>query len=167
MDRIKQMKQLREKGFSYNSIGKMFNISGSRIHQLISGYSPSQKNSELLKAIYDIIYKRDKLTCQKCGKKTDIIVHHIDGNNDNSNLENLVCLCRPCHKKTHSPMSIEDIKKRTERDKQRIIRNYRNKIICDAWKRYKAQGLRMTELAEIFKLDTPHIFYILKENKKK
>ena len=48
-----------------------------------------------------------------------------------------------------------------------ILKPIRNKIICDAWKRYKSQGLRMTELAEIMSMDTPHIFYILKEGKKK
>ena len=56
-------------------------------------------------------------------------------------------------------------------DKLKVMKNIlkpiRNKIICDAWKKYKSQGLKMVELAEIFKLDTPHIFYILKKDKEK
>jgi len=50
MDRIKQMKQLKEKGFSYGSISKLFNISRQRVHQLISGYiSPDKQNKGLNK----------------------------------------------------------------------------------------------------------------------
>lgn len=48
--------------------------------------------------INDLILKKDK--CEICGtkdKKLDI--HHIDGNWQNNNLDNLMCLCRSCHMK--------------------------------------------------------------------
>ena len=50
--------------------------------------------------------KRDNFTCQKCGKKEFINVHHIKPyrffNGDYktaNNLSNLICLCSACHRK--------------------------------------------------------------------
>lgn len=48
--------------------------------------------------INDLILKKDE--CEICGtkdKKLDI--HHTDGNWQNNNLDNLMCLCRSCHMK--------------------------------------------------------------------
>jgi len=47
---------------------------------------------------------------------------------------------------------------------KRILTPLRNKIICEVWKRYKTQGLKLIDLAEIFSMEPPHIFYILKTN---
>ena len=49
-----------------------------------------------------IALKRDDYTCQKCGKKKDLVVHHIVAYEDNGSneLENLLTLCRSCHSKT-------------------------------------------------------------------
>lgn len=47
-----------------------------------------------------IIRKRDRFTCQECGKN-GFVVHHIDYNKKNNNLDNLITLCRSCHTKTN------------------------------------------------------------------
>lgn len=48
------------------------------------------------------IRKRDGFRCQDCGKKSiHLDVHHKDQNKKNSNPENLISLCRSCHKKEH------------------------------------------------------------------
>lgn len=39
--------------------------------------------------------------CLKCRTKEDLVVHHIDGNVKNNNLENLEIMCRSCHFKYH------------------------------------------------------------------
>lgn len=44
--------------------------------------------------------------CMKCGKRKtnknfDLIVHHVDGNNKNNNIKNLMVLCQGCHGKIH------------------------------------------------------------------
>jgi 5-methylcytosine-specific restriction endonuclease McrA len=48
---------------------------------------------------------RDNYTCQLCGTKEMIDVHHIDksgsSENPNNDLSNLVTLCRPCHQLQH------------------------------------------------------------------
>ena len=53
--------------------------------------------------------ERDQYTCQHCGSKDDLHVHHIDGNGvttpkgaRNYALENLLTLCRGCHTRVHN-----------------------------------------------------------------
>lgn len=55
------------------------------------------------------VLKRDNMTCQnpKCKKilgkhHLHISIHHIDWDESNNNLENLVLLCNPCHTEIHS-----------------------------------------------------------------
>ena len=49
--------------------------------------------------------KRDKYKCRLCGKKVTVGVdnhcHHVDGNNENHSLDNLVTLCMDCHYHTY------------------------------------------------------------------
>ena len=63
----------------------------------------------------ELIRKRDRHTCQRCGvpqleciKKLDI--HHKDENKNNLNPENLISLCRQCH--TFTNRSNRDIKRK-------------------------------------------------------
>jgi len=43
----------------------------------------------------------------------------------------------------------------------------RNEIYNDVWKKYKAKGLRLVDLAKIFRMPTAHLFYILKKEHEK
>ncbi len=121
MNRIERMKQLRKKGLSYGSIGKVFEISRQRVHQLITDYitpdirikCKNRPDIKKLKMIYDYVFKRDNWTCQKCEvrhkellkleKRDRIIIHHIDNDWKNSNPNNLICLCNKCHLNLHRP----------------------------------------------------------------
>jgi len=47
------------------------------------------------------IRKRDRYTCQICGKEPSIYCHHIDYNKKNCDPKNLIILCRNCHSKTN------------------------------------------------------------------
>ena len=38
-----------------------------------------------------------KEVCELCGGDKNLDIHHIDGNWQNNNLDNLMCLCRSCH----------------------------------------------------------------------
>lgn len=40
-----------------------------------------------------------KEVCELCGDGKNLDIHHIDGNWQNNNLDNLMCLCRSCHTK--------------------------------------------------------------------
>jgi 5-methylcytosine-specific restriction endonuclease McrA len=48
------------------------------------------------------VLKRDNDTCQKCGTRQHIHIHHIDGDKTNSTIENLIVLCNSCHIKLHN-----------------------------------------------------------------
>lgn len=47
--------------------------------------------------------KRDGQRCQDCGSTKNLVVHHIRYRDDwdDTRLEDLVTLCKPCHKKRH------------------------------------------------------------------
>ena len=47
--------------------------------------------------INDLILHKE--VCEICGSDTNLDIHHIDGNWQNNNLDNLMCLCRSCHTK--------------------------------------------------------------------
>jgi len=48
------------------------------------------------------IKERDFFMCQICGNDNYLVVHHIDYNKKNSNLDNLITLCPSCHSKTNT-----------------------------------------------------------------
>ena len=40
-------------------------------------------------------------TCEGCGTKTNLDIHHLDSNPANNSLDNLMTLCSSCHAKWH------------------------------------------------------------------
>lgn len=62
-----------------------------------------------------IILERDNYKCRSCGSKENLEVHHIDGNGSkikerskkNNLLENLIILCRKCHRRADTAMLME------------------------------------------------------------
>lgn len=51
--------------------------------------------------VRDYVISRDKYQCQKCGTKEGLVVHHKDWVRTNNIPDNLLTLCRSCHKKEH------------------------------------------------------------------
>lgn len=46
--------------------------------------------------------KKDNFTCQRCGRKTNLQIHHKTYKNIyKEQMEDLVTLCGKCHKKEH------------------------------------------------------------------
>ncbi len=102
-----RMKGLRGKGFSYAKIGKLFGISRQRVHQLVSGYgilNDSAKQNGWYGKLRDAVIARDGCACQKCDGTNNLLVHHVDGNDRNNDLGNLITLCIPCHLWLHRPV---------------------------------------------------------------
>ena len=111
-DRNKQLISLRDKGFSYGKIASVFNISRQRVHQITSGYHAINKSLHhkgkrtnsptfYLTEIRRIIFERDNNTCQRCGTREHLLIHHLDTNDRNNDLTNLIVLCTPCHLALH------------------------------------------------------------------
>lgn len=69
-------------------------------------YAPYQK---VFYACKNVVWKRDGGQCQCCGllynpevKKRTHVVHHIDEDPTHNVIENLILLCRKCHRNVHS-----------------------------------------------------------------
>jgi hypothetical protein len=66
------------------------------------------------------VLKRDNFTCQICGSKNDIVVHHIDHNIEHNQLSNLITWCRSCHTSYHQ--SVEPNKMFKSITKEQILK---------------------------------------------
>lgn len=49
-----------------------------------------------------IVLKRDHYSCTSCGSGMRLVVHHIDENVQNNNLDNLITKCQSCHIHDHN-----------------------------------------------------------------
>lgn len=94
------MIELREKGYTYSKIGKLFGLSRQRVHQILSGYD-KLNGCDWYNKLKQSVLDRDK-SCQKCGSAENLVVHHIDGNDRNNSLGNLITLCHSCHGGLHA-----------------------------------------------------------------
>ena len=127
MNRKQHMIELKQKGLSYQSIGLIYSISRARVHQIISGYGVlGQNRNGWYGQIKKLILQRDERKCLKCNSDKKLIVHHIDKNDTNNELTNLVTLCNACHLDLHrrKPWKLK-LQQRKERQ-----RKARNKQIC-------------------------------------
>jgi hypothetical protein len=91
--------ELKNQGFSYKNIGKIFKLSSERIYQIKRNGGSNHYRRAIL--------TRDFFTCQMCGLKDDndgnqLIVHHFDEEPTNNDWTNLFTLCRSCHTLIHS-----------------------------------------------------------------
>jgi 5-methylcytosine-specific restriction endonuclease McrA len=67
--------------------------------------SEIEKERRLInKSLREIILKKYNYACSKC-KYQYLEIHHIDGNHNNNNLDNLITLCRRCHREAHGNRS--------------------------------------------------------------
>ena len=93
------------------------NLASARIGELSNNWKGG-KWTELVYpsdfgAIKYQIRERDNYTCQSCGTKNnttndwELDVHHKDGDGFNNQLDNLVTLCRSCHKIAEAKLRAE------------------------------------------------------------
>lgn len=109
------MLRLRQLGYSYGAISQLYGISRQRVHQLLSGYGKNLKRLNRQNGSYwklhNMVLNRDSHLCQKCGSDEHLVVHHIDGDDNNNELLNLITLCNNCHLDLHRPIQVMNIVK--------------------------------------------------------
>jgi hypothetical protein len=57
---------------------------------------------EEFKQIRKEILIRDNFKCQICSIENNLVIHHIDFIKKNNKTDNLICLCRKCHRQIHN-----------------------------------------------------------------
>jgi len=62
-----------------------------------------QLDSEVYELVRKQVLRRDGWTCQSCGKKSNLEVHHkqFRGRSGDDSEENLITLCAGCHLLVH------------------------------------------------------------------
>jgi len=116
VSRKQRMIELREKGLSYGNIAKMFGISRQRVHQITTGYqfilkctqskgSGCKRPNNYITEVRSLVFKRDNNKCQMCANKDKLVIHHLDDNDLNNELNNLIVLCTNCHLDLHRPIT--------------------------------------------------------------
>ena len=69
--------------------------------------------------INELWLKKDE--CEICGSTQNLDIHHIDGNYQNNELDNLICLCRSCHMKEERRKDTLRIRKLTPLETWRLM----------------------------------------------
>jgi len=59
---------------------------------------PSTISFRTIKAV---ALRRANFTCEICNNPHNLFLHHIDGNARNNNNDNIIILCRYCHRQAH------------------------------------------------------------------
>lgn len=72
-------------------------------------------------------HDEDSFECENCGAANKPIhVHHKDGNVGNGSMQNLVGLCKSCHKIEHEKMGGND-----EPEVEGWMRGFRNELLSE------------------------------------
>jgi len=106
---------------------------GNKNPNWLGGVTPENKarfNGKVWKLIRKLILERDNFTCQKCGKvQKNLDVHHKNPwrQSKNDDLDNLVSLCRKCHREEESKIQKIIIASKTK-VKNRIVVEYEDFI---------------------------------------
>jgi len=66
-----------------------------------NGMWKNDKNDRNFSNLKNIILEDKYVICAWCNSNKHLCVHHIDENNKNDNLNNLVIICKSCHSKIH------------------------------------------------------------------
>jgi ribosomal protein L37E len=107
----KYPERIKEKNKTYYWKNRDKDLKQSKEYQrknrkLISKHKKKYHSKKYFDGKWETVLKRDNRTCQSCGSREKLIVHHKDGINifngvPNNDLDNLITLCRDCHNKIH------------------------------------------------------------------
>ena len=87
-------------------IKSMFILIKAKLDKINKSYWNYQgRRSSSYKSWKKQVLKRDDYTCQKCGTKENLVVHHKERFSENKELRfdiaNGITLCQKCHKEVH------------------------------------------------------------------
>jgi len=111
--------KMRENRRTFREIGETLGISRQRVQQIYSGGAGSRNGT-----FYKI--REENKECVACGSSENIEIHHINRNRHHNNINNLMPLCRLCHRLLHSSIPHKD-------DLVVVLKkhNYNNRIVAE------------------------------------
>ena len=59
-------------------------------------------SSYFRRTLRKMIKDRDENKCTECGSRDGLVVHHIDYDKRNDNINNLITMCKVCHGRLHA-----------------------------------------------------------------
>ncbi len=98
----KKIKNRKKASIRMKKNNPMYLLKGEKHPHWNNGSSFEPYSVDWTKTLKRSIKERDKFRCHICGSDNKLMVHHIDYNKKNCNLDNLVTLCNSCHSKTNS-----------------------------------------------------------------
>lgn len=107
-ERIPLIRKMVEERLTYEEIGKVFNISKQRVHQLFKNYTTAPYHKKGLKHEWTFLLGRP---CEVCDDKEKIAIHHRDGDRNNNNPDNLQSLCKEHHSEAEKLLIQNGVKK--------------------------------------------------------
>lgn len=108
MSNAEKIKELFDKGMTQASIARFLKLSRQRVSQIVNGYKTiTNKN------LKSTVFQRDGNKCQwgKFCENSNLVIHHIDRNSQNNQLDNLITLCKNCHVEWHKELEKDNLKK--------------------------------------------------------
>lgn len=104
--RVIQINTLYKEMNSYSKVARFLGISKQRVHQAVSGYKNTGRRGRSKK------YEDLNSFCMLCLKNSMKNLHHIDGDNKNDSIDNLLPVCTKCHGEIHKALgSIKKMEK--------------------------------------------------------
>lgn len=105
----------------------LFNKIGNKNPNWKKGISFLPYSSEFNKSLKEEIKKRDNYTCQHCGIKYSLSIHHIDYDKNNNHQDNLITLCVKCNSKVNSHRDVWRLFFKAHIEFQKVVeRLYKN-----------------------------------------
>lgn len=125
------------------------------LEQYEQGLHFEYPNHYLMKKNRIIKLKQVNGLCEICKNQAKVI-HHIDGSNDNHDVENLIAVCFSCHKVLHSDHD----------EKRPSSTNKNHNIYTRTYSKYKRQyGMTLDEMQEKYGYNTSYLCHLHQKNK--
>lgn len=111
-EEVNLMLSLRQEGFSYAAVGREFDVSRQRVHQILSKSCSGYK---------EIVWQRTDGCCEICGLPEEEHFRHLTYHHKNPCLknynkpDNILLVCLKCHQYLHSMSEGETMNKKSER----------------------------------------------------
>lgn len=104
IERDRYIKKLHLAGASVDTIGREFDISGTRVDHILYGkpFVSRRGNKQHWHYLKNRVYEQFHFKCTSCNKWDDQMdILPADGNRRNDRLENLIPICRKCNREKY------------------------------------------------------------------